>query len=110
MQSRGQRRLARQLADAVAEAALGRKPRVPEAGRTAWRWFVALTETRGRDLSGPLPISFAEIEAYGRLTGTPFQPHHVALIRAVDTAWLKVVREPAAAPGITPDIFDVVFR
>lgn len=73
------------LAAAVTQA----KPQIPEAGRVLWRIFVELSATRTYHMAGPNPVGFAEIEAYARLHRWPLAPHHVAILRAMDDAWLK---------------------
>ncbi|SKA26297.1 phage tail assembly chaperone [Consotaella salsifontis] len=111
-----QERLQRQLVAAVTSA----KPRVPEAGRLLWRWFGELHDARGYGMTGPNPISFAEIEAWARLRRLPLQPHHVEILRAMDAAWIEAAQKrsaPGAPPAaarttdqkINPAAFDAVF-
>lgn len=107
---------------AALERALDKKPaRVPEAGRLLWQWFIALSETRTYHMAGPNPISFGEIEAFARLHRWPIEPRHVAIIRAMDAAWLahamarsgagadKAAIPLSAAQDINPAAFDAVF-
>lgn len=91
--------------------------RIPEADRLAFSWFADLAATRTYHAASPNPISYAEIEAYGRLKRWAFEPRHAELIRALDDAWLKHAAQSAGAhphtPGkteMTPDLFDAVFR
>ncbi len=65
------------------------RPVVPDAGRGLWGIFTQLSGARGFHQYGPNPISFAEIEAWARLTRTPLQPHHVQIIKAMDAAFLE---------------------
>ncbi|ALK09508.1 phage tail assembly chaperone [Blastochloris viridis] len=108
------KRLEQQLIDTVT----GARPTVPEAGVIVWRAFLDLAARRSYHMSGPNPISMAEIEAYARLHRLPLQPHHVALICAIDDAWLKHVRDDGGTPDekrrqssqpMTPAIFDALF-
>lgn len=47
-----------------------------------------LHQTRGASQIGPLPITFAEIEARSRLMREAMRPWEVRAIRALDEAWL----------------------
>lgn len=67
----------------------GGKPIVPEAGVLLWNLFMEISASRTYHAAGPHPISFAEIEAYASLNRWPLHPHHVAIIRAMDDAWLE---------------------
>lgn len=102
----------------------GGKPVVPEAGVLLWNLFMEISASRTYHAAGPHPISHAEIEAYCRLHRWPLQPHHIAIIRALDDAWLEhayrkmVGRNDrstfdagryANAQPITADGFDAVF-
>uniref|UniRef100_UPI003BAC5764 phage tail assembly chaperone n=1 Tax=Stappia sp. TaxID=1870903 RepID=UPI003BAC5764 len=114
-------RLERALSDAIAAA----KPVVPEAGVLLWNLFMELSAGRTYNAAGPNPIAYAEIEAFARLHRWPLQPHHVAIIRAMDDAWLARAyrkmqgseknadafdgRQTAKAPLLTASGFDAVF-
>lgn len=110
-------RLNRQLVAAVTQD----KPRVPEAGRLLWSWFVDLHQARRYGMAGANPISHAEIEAYARVNRLPLEPRHVAVLRKMDNAWMTRARrqqsdgqEPGAAPRtssqpLTPEMFDAAF-
>lgn len=85
---------------------------VPIGWEPLWRAFLDLHETRAEGFGGPAPITFAEIDAYARLMRQPFEPHHVAGIRAIDRAWMdQVPKEKArpAAPALSAAAFDAVF-
>jgi hypothetical protein len=108
-------RLERQLVAAV----LSERPQVPEAGRLLWQAFITLHAARTITMAGAQAITYAEIEAFGRTSRLPLRPRHVAILRAMDDAWLAKVR--AVEPGrsspppqhprqeITPAVFDAVF-
>lgn len=113
-------RLQSQLVIALRGNLAGGKPIVPEAGVTIWNLFMEISRSRTYHMAGPHPISHAEIEAYARINRWPLQPHHVALIRAMDDAWLEHAyrqKDDAAtkaaqikhAQPLTPEAFDAVF-
>ncbi|MFS8124204.1 hypothetical protein QD336_17430 [Rhizobium sp. BR 250] len=54
-----------------------------------WKWFIDLNRTRTFHMAGPNPISFAEIDAYARVSGWPISERHVAIITAMDGAFLS---------------------
>jgi hypothetical protein len=111
------------LRDQLVAAVTTSKPRIPEAGRLVFRWFVDLSLARSYGPHGPNPISYAEIEAWARVTGTPAQPHHVEVLRAMDDAWMAKARDEiriaTGAPASTtprtssqsmnPALFDAMF-
>jgi len=61
-----------------------------------WRWFVDLHSARGSSGYGPNPIPYAEIAAWASLTGWPPSPWEVAIIRRIDTVFLKVAAQNRA--------------
>lgn len=69
---------------------------MPEAGRLIWSWFGALNGSRTYHMSGPNPISYAEIEAWARLHGWSLSQRHIDAIRALDDAWLDHVQAKQA--------------
>lgn len=54
-----------------------------------WDWFWALSARRR---SGPESITFGEIDAWQRLTGTPIRPEEVEMLLQMDNAFLAEVR------------------
>lgn len=102
-QSRAQERLRGQLADSIRRIMHKEACPVPEAGRDAWDWFLDLHATRTSGFAAPNAISYAEIDAYARLHRLPLQPHHVALIRAMDEAWMHEARKQAQKHKGPPD-------
>jgi hypothetical protein len=114
----------RHLVTALRRHLAGSKPDVPEAGVLLWNLFMEISAGRTWHMAGPNPISFAEIEAFARLHRWPLQPHHVAIIRALDDAWLEHAysrtdrkkdekgfnsRRYANAQPMTAEVFDLVF-
>lgn len=69
---------------------------IPAGGELLWGWFLDLSRTRTYHASGPNTIGYGEIDAYARSTRWPLEPHHVAIIRAMDDIWLKHARRRAA--------------
>lgn len=98
--------------------ATGRLPSLPAGGDLVWRWFIDLARARGMGFAGPLPITYAEIEAYRRLSGWPIERRHVDIIFALDRVYLDRAHAKAdPAPGVprssgqavSPSAFDAVF-
>lgn len=85
------KRLTRQLAAALERSLAGGAPVIPEAGRLLWSMFAELSAARGHHLAGPNAISHADIAAWATLNRWPLAPHHVAVIRALDAAWMRRV-------------------
>ena len=79
--------------------------RLPAGGELVWRWFLDLNRSRTYHMSGPNPISYAEISAYARSMHWPMEPRHIAILRAMDGEWMEHARRQSArAPegGKTP--------
>lgn len=97
MTLRAKMALERQLCAAVRQHVAGAKHHVPEAGTALWRAFMSLSQGRAFGAYGPNPISFAEIAAWCALVRVPLAPHHVAIVRAMDAAWIDAFYSRAAA-------------
>lgn len=84
---------------------------MPEAGVVFWQAFSALSDGRRFAQGVPLPITAAELVAYGQITGLPFGARHFALIRALDAVWLEAARSdrPVIAGELSGDVFDAIF-
>lgn len=95
---------------------------IPAGGDLLWRWFCDLNRTRSYHAAGPNPISYAEIVGYAHIMRWPIEPHHVAIIRAMDETFLECSRQkPDQAPdgvkilpprsqhAITAGMFDAMF-
>lgn len=82
-------RLEGQLAEAMRRALAGGKPVVPEAGAMIWNLFMEISGSRTYNVAGPNPISYSEIVLFGSINRFPLKARHVALIRALDDAWLE---------------------
>lgn len=105
-------RYVEQLRAAVRVSVAGGTPRLPEGAAPLWDAFRELASARSWHAHGPNPIPFAEIEAWARLMRWPLEPRHVAILRAMDLAWMEAVmvprdsRRPSAT--LTPELFDVM--
>lgn len=69
---------------------------IPSGGELLWRWFLDLNRSRTYHMSGPNPISHAEIQSYAQLMRWPIEPRHVAILRAMDEVWLGHVQKRTA--------------
>lgn len=99
-----------------AHLAGGARPRLPDFARYWWQAFADLHAARQWHAHGPQPITIAEIEAWARLHRVTLSPRHVAMLRAMDAAWLEETSKPAATPAknvsarpLTPELFDAMF-
>jgi hypothetical protein len=98
----------------------GGKVRVPEAGRLVWQWYSMLHASRTMSFAGPNAISYAEIHAWAALQRWPVREDHIALIRALDEAFLahvfankggdKNAIPRSSGQKVTPAAFDAVFK
>ena len=116
-------RLRSQLQEALRlHLARGRKPRIPEAGRLVWGWFIELNQTRAVGDNGPAALTYAEIEAWARLHRWPIEARHMAMLSAMDKVYLDHLQRarqmaasgvkvlpPRSGQGLTAALFDAVF-
>lgn len=75
---------------------------VPAGGELLWKWFMALHKTRQAGMAGPQAITYAEIMAYSHVNRLPIEPRHVAILIAMDQAYLETVykKQPQAPEGV----------
>jgi len=66
-------------------------PDFPELLEYVWTVFLLLNNTRGQGFSGPLPISYQEIDAWQRMTKNTLLPWEIEAIKRLDAVYLKVV-------------------
>ena len=75
-----------------AESATGQQiveePEPPEDAVHLWAWFWELDGARGEGMSGPLALSFPDLDAWARLTGSAPEPWEVRALRKMDAARL----------------------
>lgn len=105
-------RLRRQLVAALGANLRGAVPCPPLAGLRLWGIFCALSDARRWGEAGPDPISPADLAAWVQLHRVCLPPHHVAIITAMDAAWLAWVRTPEADRVVGPltgTAFDAMF-
>ncbi len=62
---------------------------VPEGGECLWNWFQELSAGRGNNGFGPTAISWADIEAWARLTAIELTPYETLTLRSMDAAFLS---------------------
>lgn len=102
-------KLEKHLISSLKRHLAGGRPIVPEAGLLLWNLFMQISASRTYHAAGPHPLSHAEIEAYARLHRWPLRPHHIAIIRALDDAWLEhAYRKMGGGKGglLDPNTFD----
>jgi hypothetical protein len=75
---------------------------IPAGGELLWKWFMALHKTRHAGINGPQPITYAEIVAYSHINSLTIEPRHVAILIAMDQAYLETVykKQPQAPEGV----------
>lgn len=56
-----------------------------------WRLFIDVGSCRGINESGPQPISWSELDAWGRVNGLNLTSYEVEAIRKLDSRYLKIV-------------------
>lgn len=64
------------------------EPEPPLAGQHLWDWFWQLDAARGGGMSGPLPLTFPDIQAWAKLLRLDVEPWEVVALRAMDNARL----------------------
>lgn len=98
------RRFAELMAAALSQhLATRRRVRLPDGGGLFWSAFADLSAGRGYSERGPMPIGLEAIEAWARLSRVPLEARHVAVIRAMDRAWLEDARKPPPLTGAALD-------
>lgn len=93
-----------------------KRPILPAGGDLLWRWFADLHSARSYGMVGPNPVGFTEIHAYLQVMRIPAEPHHVEILRAMDSEYLafayskaggKQGRQPSG--DLTAAGFDALF-
>ncbi|SLN19915.1 hypothetical protein ROJ8625_00697 [Roseivivax jejudonensis] len=82
-------RQADRLCAALRDHLAGGSARAPEGSSVLWNCFMTLSRARSCGPVGPNPISHSEIEAWARLMRMPLEPHHVAILTAMDAAYMQ---------------------
>ncbi|KEP68520.1 hypothetical protein DL1_11375 [Thioclava dalianensis] len=115
-------RLQAHLCKALGAILRGQRATIPEAGQHLLSAFLDLSRARRHHAGGPEAISYPEIEAYCRMMRVPLEPHHVAIIVAMDSVWMEWAMSRSRTPtegtktlpplskqGITAELFDAAF-
>lgn len=71
-----------------ARRALEDGPALPDEAAYLWGWYCELAAARNSNGFGPVPLSFAEIDAWARLNARVLHPFELRALRALDAAWL----------------------
>jgi hypothetical protein len=103
-------RFADRMADAVRATLDGRPVPVPAGGELLMPVFADACGGRQMAAHGPQALTLGEIEAAARLHRLELEVRHVAVLRAMDRAWLDRAGQkakPLAAP-LTPGMFDAM--
>lgn len=93
-------------------------PEIPYAGMRVWGIFLRLHAARGGGGFGPAPISYADMQAFQRVSGEPLRPFEIEMIKALDAEVLKAANNrdkpgnpsPVSSGDISPALFDAVFK
>lgn len=64
------------------------EPEIPEGFEPVWEWFWELASGRGHTGFAWLPLSWADMDAWARISGIDLQPWLAGIFRAMDRAWL----------------------
>lgn len=98
--------LSKLMAEAVRRSlADNRMPPIPAGGDLLWRWFCDLSAARSFHAYGPNPISWSDIRAYMAVSRWPIEPHHIAILLAMDRAYLEFDLAERRAPVSSADNF-----
>ena len=65
------------------------EPEVPPGGEPLWQWFWELSAGRRHNGFAPPPVSWADMDAWARISGIALQPWQARILRAMDAAWLE---------------------
>lgn len=68
-------------------------PEFPEAFSVVWSKFIELSSSRSQGFDGPMPISYADMYYWSKMTGWKLSKMEVAVVRKLDALWLKAVRD-----------------
>lgn len=77
-------------------------PPMPPGAEVGWELFWALHETRGMAMTGLLPITYSEMDAFQRLTQRRMTPLEVALVREADRALAAEIRDRQPDHEVAP--------
>ena len=66
---------------------------MPDGAEHLAEWFWSLSSSRQHGMSGPLPLSYAEIQAWLGLTGEVVSREEIAILRQMDAGFMTGVEE-----------------
>ena len=69
------------------------EPEIPPGGEHLWQEFWELSAQRGAGLSGPVPLTYAEIYARARLLRRMPHPWEVRVLMAMDQSFRTALAE-----------------
>ena len=70
-------------------------PDIPPELEHLWVWYWQLRTAQPSAGFGPAPLSFGEMDAWGRVTGNRLQPWQVDVLLAMDAAFLEAQAKAA---------------
>jgi hypothetical protein len=73
-------------------------PAFPEAMRYLWRAFIRIRRRNAGNGFGATPVTWADLDAYSRLSGLRLLPWEIEIIELLDDALLASYREPQGLP------------
>lgn len=83
----------RELNERFNVAHLNQDAEPPEDGEHIWSWFWGLSNKRHQGVNGPQPLTYPDIEAWSRATGTVVLREEIAILMQMDDAYLSAVAE-----------------
>lgn len=83
----------------IMPASLADLPELPALGARVWSAFMTLNRRRQSGGLGINPLTFAEIEAWTRLTAAELLPWEVRALTAIDDEFMRAVRIQNEEPG-----------
>lgn len=67
----------------------GPEAEIPPTGNHIWEWFWLLNNRRQYSQNGPQALTFSEIDAWRRLTGTLVTAEEIRILIAMDAAYIS---------------------
>jgi hypothetical protein len=64
-------------------------PPLPDGLQPLWGTFLELHDSRGSTGWGPMRITYADMDAFCRVTGAALKPWEIEVIRKTDGLWLS---------------------
>ncbi|MGA0564173.1 phage tail assembly chaperone [Ancylobacter sp. VNQ12] len=70
---------------------------IPDGAEHILGWFWDLSSARSHGFSGPNPLSLSDIAAWSRLMGEIVSREEIAILRAMDTAFVAAITAEQSA-------------